>query len=257
MKQKRLEYISEKVREEGSVNVIDLSQDLAVAPKTIRLDLDVLQRANVLQRVHGGAVPVEYSLNSSGNSSYRDRFNPAKIEIAKEAFKMIQENDVILLDDGSSTYELAKLLGGFRVTVLTNDMLIVQHLLHKPLITLFVIGGFLRRDGDAFIVSGEDTIQFVRRYQVNKLFLGTSTIDSEKGLMIFYYGDRATKRAFISTAEQVVCLADSSKFGKAAFSKFADIHEIDTVITDSKVNKELLDAYRRAGVNVRIAERIL
>ena len=69
----------------------------------------------------------------------------------------------------------------------------------------------MRRDSDSYIVTGEDAIQFLKKYRVSKLFLGTSTVDVKEGLMIFNYGDNFTKRAFIDAADRVVCLADSSK----------------------------------------------
>lgn len=154
---------------------------------------------------------------------------------------------MILLDDGSTTQELANLLGDFRVTVLTNDLLIVNELMYKPNVTLYIIGGLVRRDSDSYIVTGEDAIQFLKKYRVSKLFLGTSTVDTKEGLMIFNYGDNFTKRAFIDAADQVICLADSSKFERTAFTKVARLDDVDTFVTDSGLDQDVIDRYEGLG----------
>lgn len=244
IQKKRLDIIMDILKKKGMADIKTLSRELDVTEKTVRLDLKELEQQNFVERVHGGAVLKVKTIELGGKDSLRRISHlEQKRAIAERALSLIQENDVILLDDGSTTQELAKLLGEFRVTVLTNDLLIVNELMYKTNITLYIIGGLVRRDSDSYIVTGEDAIQFLQKYRVAKLFLGTSTVDSKEGLMIFNYGDNFTKRAFIDAADLVICLADASKFEKTAFTKVARLDEVDTFITDDALEAEILNRY--------------
>lgn len=254
LKNKRLEYIMDVLQREKIVDVQQLSELLNVTPKTIRLDLEKLEKSNLLQRVHGGAVLSAHQPASFPVPSQRQKRIAEKGMIARRAYALLKENDVILLDDGSTSLELAKLLGDFKITVLTNDIFIINELMCKNNVTLYVIGGSLKRDGESYVINGEDSIQFIKKYRVNKMFLGVSTVDIENGLMIFYYGDRSTKRAFMAAADQVVCMADSSKFGHTAFTRIANVDEIDVLITDSGLPLSEAVKYKSLGIQVLYAD---
>lgn len=248
---KRLALITKMLDAEGAVDVKILSERLKVTEKTIRLDLDILENEGLLERVHGGAVSKGRRLPISfPDTDRRGKNSEQKKMIAQGALSLIKENDVILLDDGSTTLELARILGDFKVTVLTNDMLILNELMCKENVTLYIIGGRVRRDSDSYIVTGEDAIQFLQKYRVGKLFLGTSTIDLKEGLMIYNYGDNSTKRAFINAADTVICLADSTKFEQTAFTRVASIQELDIIITDSGISGDVAEKYRELELQV-------
>lgn len=241
------------LQQEGTVNVQQLSGMLQVTPKTVRLDLQKLEKANLLQRVYGGAVlcrqpPANYIAIQDITQAEKKRI------LAQKALELLRSGDVILLDDGSTSLALAQLLGDFPITVLTNDIRIINELMSKTQVTLFVIGGPIKRDGISFVVVGDDAIQFVKKYRVNKTFIGASTVDIDNGLMIFHYGDRSTKRAFMSVADEVICMADSSKFGHTAFTRIADIQEIDTIITDRGVSEKEAESYSALGVQIIFAD---
>lgn len=252
---KRLEQIMNILQQEKSISVNQISEMLHVTPKTVRLDLKKLENANALQRVHGGAVLSGLQPTSFPVHLYRQKCVEEKATIAKKAFSLLRENDTILLDDGSTSLELAKLLGEFRITVLTNDIFIINELMYKPNVFLYVIGGALKRDGESFVINGEDSIQFIKKYHVSKMFLGISTLDIENGAMIYYYGDRSTKRAFMAAADEIICMADSTKFNHTAFTRIADIQEIDTIITDLSLPPAEAEKYHAMGPKVIYAEK--
>lgn len=254
LQNKRLEQIMELLQRDKMADIRQLSELLGVTPKTIRLDLEKLESMGLLQRVHGGAVLSKQPPSTYPTPSHRQKNLPEKGQIARKALSLLQEKEVILLDDGSTSLELAKLLGDFRITVLTNDIFIVNELMYKPNVTLYVIGGSMKRDGESYVINGEDAIQFIKKYRVSKLFLGTSTIDLKNGLMIFYYGDRSTKRAFMAAADEVICMVDSSKFGHTAFTRIADVQEVDTIISDPALPDSVAEEYRNCGVQVMYAD---
>ena len=254
MQTKRMEEIMELIQQKQYVDVQHLAAQLHVTPKTIRLDLERLEGMNLLQRVHGGAVISKQQPSSFPMEQSREKNQAEKARIAAKALTMLAPHDVIFMDDGSTSLALAKLLGGFPITVLTNDLQIVNELMYKPNVTLFVAGGCVKRDGNSCVIYGEDCIQFVKKYRVNKLFLGISTITPKDGLMIYYYGDRSTKRALMSTADRIICMIDSSKFGHTAFMAVAKVSEIDTIITDRGLSPQEAEQYRALGARVIYAD---
>jgi len=247
---KRMEEIMELLQQRRYVDVQNLATQLKVTPKTIRLDLERLEGMNLLQRVRGGAVIAKQPPASFPMDQSRQKNQAEKGKIANKALSMLEPHDVIFLDDGSTSLALAKLLGDFPITVLTNDLQIVNELMYKTNVTLYVVGGCVKRDGNSCVIYGEDCIQFVKKYHVNKLFLGISTINLDNGLMIYYYGDRSTKRALMSTADNIICMIDSSKFGNSAFTTVAKISEINTIITDRGLPPQEAERYRAFGVKV-------
>lgn len=254
LQSKRMEQIMELLQQKQYVDVQGLAEPLGVTPKTIRLDLDRLEKMHLLQRVHGGAILSKQQPASFPMEQSRERNQEEKGKIAAKALTLLENHDVIFLDDGSTSLALAKLLGEFPISVLTNDLQIVNELMYKPNITLYVAGGCVKRDGGTCVIYGEDCIQFVKKYHVNKLFMGVSTVSVEHGLMIYYYGDRSTKRALMSTADQVICLVDSSKFGLSAFTTVAKVEEIDTIITDRGLPLQEAEKYRALGAKVIYAD---
>lgn len=254
LQKKRMEEIMELLQRNRYVDVQNLATRLNVTKKTIRLDLERLEGMNLLQRVHGGAVLSSHQPSSFPMEQSREKNQEEKAKIAAKALTLIDNHDVIFLDDGSTSLALAKLLGNFPVTVLTNDLQIVNELMYKPNITLYVVGGCVKRDGNSCVIYGEDCIQFVKKYRVNKLFLGISTITPEDGLMIYYYGDRSTKRALMSTANTIICMVDSAKFGHTAFTTVAKVSEIDTIITDRGLPPHESEKYVALGTKVIYAD---
>lgn len=246
---KRLQYITQIIQLEGTVDVKHLSEHLKVSEKTIRLDLNRLEQLNILKRVHGGATLMnkpDLTTIPSRTSLHANEKN----DIAMKAKELIQKNDIIFLDDGSTILALAKVIKDMNITVLTHDFLIANELLGRENINLFVIGGKIRKATDTYITTGADAVDFIRRYHVNKLFLGTSTIDIDEGLMIFYHGDSSIKKALIASSDKVICLADSSKFGITAFTKFATVNDLDVLITDQKISKEQKEAFEKTNVEM-------
>ncbi len=247
--EKRLEMITRLIQVEGIVDVDYLSHYLEVSPKTIRLDLSLLEKKGVLKRVHGGATIVteKPAKDQSFTNIRRSRFIQQKRIIATEARKLIKEGDTILLDDGSTIYELAKILDGVNVTVFTNDIQILNVLIAKPNVSVHIIGGRVQKNGDSYVVAGSDAVEYMQNFRVDKLFLATSTVDTENGLMLFYYGDSAVKKSFISASNQVILLADSSKFGVSAAVRFAKLEDIDVIITDTGLSTQEEEKFKQVN----------
>ncbi|WP_080847002.1 DeoR/GlpR family DNA-binding transcription regulator [Cytobacillus gottheilii] len=249
----RFEAILNKLETSYTVKVSELSRLLGVTEKTIRLDLETLEKRGLLKRVHGGAM-----IASEGEGKIlpiKERQSSQmdiKTAISKEAVKLIQPNDTILMDGGSTTSEISKLLGNFPVTVITNDIKIA-HILHdKEKIQLVVLGGSRIYNSSSLI--GEQTDEMLKKIHVDRLFFGTTGFSPEHGLTVLNSLHADWKRKIIKCADQVVLAADSTKFGKAALVQFASLSVVDELITDPRLNQQDKQMIESIGVKVKLAQ---
>lgn len=248
---KRLEEIIKKLEQDGSVDVNELCEAFKVTGKTIRQDLDKLEGMGILERFHGGAI-----LKQNGTSIFpikqRKQHNlEEKKRIAAGAKKYITEHDIIIIDGGSTNLEIAKELGDKQVTVITNDLIIAGELLNKDNVTLYVTGGKMRREG-VFTLLGRDAEKMIQKYNANRLFLGTSALDFKQGLTVFSAEEVGIKRAMINSAQEVLCLADYSKFHQLAFASFASLDDIDILITDNRITLEDQAFLRKKKIQLEV-----
>ena len=248
---KRLEAISRLLSENGSVDASQLSEQFAVTPKTIRKDLDTLESMGLLDRVHGGAI-LKNGVNSLFPIERRKMQNLAeKQRIGAAALEYIEDGDTLILDGGSTTIELARLLGEKNILVVVSDLNIALELMNKTNINLFVAGGRLRREGSYTLV-GRDTERMLEKYQVKKVFLGTSALDLTTGLFVLNSDEAEVKKTMIAAAREVICLVDYSKFHHTAFAPFCPIERINTIITDARLPSEEQTYLQNQGIQVRV-----
>jgi len=248
---KRLEIISQLLSDSGSVDATKLSERFAVTPKTIRKDLDKLEKMGLLDRVHGGAV-LKRTDNSVLPIEQRKLLNlTEKQRIGAAALEYVEEGDSIIIDGGSTTLELAKLLGDKKILVITGDLRIVLELMNKPNVDLFVTGGRLRRES-TYTLLGRDAERVLEKYKAKRVFLGTTALDLNDGLSVLNSDEAEVKKAMISAAQEVICLVDYSKFHHVAFAPFCQLGKITTLITDNRILPEEQAALQQRGIRVQI-----
>ncbi|GLI09615.1 DNA-binding transcriptional regulator [Paenibacillus tyrfis] len=243
----RYEKIMELLMAHREVSVADLAGKLGVTGKTIRQDLEKLESKGLLHRTHGGAVLANegYSGLLAGlapNPKHPDE----KREAAEWALRFVEPNDIIALDSGSTTLEMAKLLDNAPLTVITNDLHIISELIKKDRVRLVVPGGFRSRN----MLVSEEAAEFLGRLNVQKAFLSTTGIHPEYGFTIFTHSHVGQKRAMIDSAKQVFCVADHSKFDKCALITFAKLSEIGVIVTDPYLPEETARSYEAAGTRI-------
>jgi len=233
------------------VTVAELSERLAVTGKTIREDLAKLEDQGLLVRVHGGAVLAQS--DQLGILPVREpniQHRTEKAAIAERALRYIEPGDIIALDGGSTTLEIAKRLDNAQLTVVTNDVFIIGELARKPDIRLVVPGGYRVRN----MLVGPEAARTIRGLNVRKAFLSTTGIHPEYGFSI-YTGDLYdTKRAMLESARSTYMVADSHKFGKIALRTFAGLADVDAILTDDGVDRELAEQIRLAGGSIEFED---
>ena len=231
--EERQQYIADRARREGRVDVAELAVELAVTGETIRRDLSVLERHGVLRRVHGGAIPVE-RLGFEPALAARDEVLTAeKDRIAKAALAELPEEGSILLDAGSTTARLAEMLPIDRqLTVLTNALPSALSLATRSNITVLFIGGRVR--GRTLACVDPWALDALAQSYVD---VATNGISVKRGLTTPDQAEAAVKRAMIGAAQRAVLLADHTKVSVDHLARFAELGDIDTFITDTGLDE--------------------
>ncbi|GIP20998.1 DeoR/GlpR family DNA-binding transcription regulator [Paenibacillus sp. J22TS3] len=244
---RRFEKIMEVLLNEKEVTVNELSERLAVTGKTIRDDLSKLEQQGLIRRVHGGAILAQsdqFGILSTPESQVKHLAE--KSQIAERAIRHIEPKDIIALDGGSTLLELARKLPELPLTVISNDVHIINELTPKEHIRLVVPGGYRVRN----MLVGPEAVTYIRNLNINKAFISSTGVHLEQGLSV-YTGDLIDyKRALIETAARSYAVVDSHKFGQSALRSFAALTEMTALITDNGLSPEVIQQYRSAGVNL-------
>jgi DeoR/GlpR family transcriptional regulator of sugar metabolism len=241
--------ILDLIREDGHAKVHELSKIFKVTDVTIRQDLEVLEHMGYVQREHGGAFLKDIGAFVKSGQVFNQTHIGQKREIALKAVTFINEGDSLILDSGSTTTEIAKLLTTFHeLTVITNALNIALILGENPGINLIVTGGEFK--APTLSLTGKMAADSFEDIHVNKLFLATAGISSDMRLTYPGLSDLMVKAAMIKSADKVFLVADSSKIGLSAFASLGYISLVHTVITDSNISDEHLRKMKEQNVNI-------
>lgn len=246
-KQKMLQLVNEN----GSMTVAQLCKHLQVSPATVRNDLTELEKAGVLKRDHGGAMNIDSVGYEPSTHQKQVQHVEEKKNIAAAAASLIRPGDAIALDTGTTTLELAKLLGSFQnLTVVTNDLAIASYLEQNTQAAIMLAGGFVRRNFNC--TSGQPALETLSHLHVDKVFLAANGVSLKNGLTTPNMDTADVKKAMLSFADQVFLLADSSKVNKNAFVSFAALSEVQTWICDRNMPKAFAQDVLQTGVDLRL-----
>ncbi|CAM4242051.1 DeoR/GlpR family transcriptional regulator of sugar metabolism [Paenibacillus endophyticus] len=234
----RYDKIVQLVNERGSIRVTELSELCQVTEETIRRDLDRLEQAGRLRRSHGGAVSVK---DQQPEIPYFEREiaqAEEKKRIAEEAIKLILPKDRILLDASSTAWYMAASMPDIPLTVLTNSIKVAMELSGKEKIEVISTGGILASRSLSYV--GPLAERSLDAYHVDKAFFSCKGVHLERGVSESNELQARIKHKMVGMADQVILLADSSKFGVQAFTHVADLSDVDAIITDRRLSQELL-----------------
>lgn len=248
---KRHEIILEMLDRDSIVKVSDLSIELNVTEKTIRMDLMALEEKGLLKRVHGGAIPVGSSADLFPIAERQEKYISEKKKIALKAVESIKDGDTIFLDGGSTMMEIARLLDQRKVTVITNDLRIGTILaeLNKP--EFIMLGGM--PIGSTTSLYGPLAKDALTNMHVKHLFLGTTGLSLEHGLTVFHTLHAEYKREIMKISERITLCCDSTKVCKMALFKFADIKDVNTIIIDKAPDQNFINHLIENDVELVIA----
>lgn len=213
---------------------------LGVSESTVRRDLEALEDAGEARRTHGG---VYWTGQSDTINTFRDQRDdgwPRKQAIGSAAAQLIDDGDTILLDGGSTVYELARLIVHRPLQVVTNSLPVAHLLSTSDSIDLIMIGGCVRRRTSVTIGPMADAM--LAEINVSKTFLSVAGVTARG----FFNSDMMlveSERAMLAAADQTIVLADSSKFGKVSLSQICGLDDVDRVVTDNELDNRWIKTF--------------
>lgn len=246
--EERRSRILEILEGKNRITVIELTESLKVSDSTIRRDLQDLEQAGLLKRTHGGAVKWEHTGFEPTMAEKEESNIDEKRYIGEKAAALIEDNDTIILDAGTTTLEIAKHIKAKNITVLTNSILIALELSKHKDVEIVIIGGNARKQTLAIVGPFADMI--IQNFRVDKAFIGANSITLQDGCTTPNILEAHTKKTMIRSAKEVYIVADHSKFGKVSFASIVKLEDIDAIITGTNIDRQTVERFRQEGVEV-------
>lgn len=246
----RRNQLLDLVRARGFASLPELAGELEVSESTVRRDLEHLEEVGAAKRTHGGAF---YTGGSPEFPHFKDRQHAQwdkKQAIARVAADLIEDGDTLLLDGGSSAYEVGRLLAGRPLQVVTNSMPVANLFASSADSDLVFVGGNVHpRTG---VTLGPYTTRMLAELNVRRAVISVASIN-EQG----YYNSNVlqveNQRAMIEMADEVIAVVDSTKFGHRSLSRVGKLNEINRLVVDEELSSEWQEKVREAGVELLIA----
>ncbi len=255
--EERKSIILNMLNENSSVSLADLMERFGASETTVRRDLTELELAGALKRTHGGAVPVTHSIFEPNYLEKENACLDEKHSIAKAAAELVQDGETVLLDAGTTTAEIARLLVGKKITLITNSTIITSDFLfgkgadvpHN--IEIYSTGGQFRPTTQSLV--GPAAENFIRQIRPDKSFIAANGITPEAGATTANMSEASVKSAMIAVSKESYLAADHSKFGQEYFSVIAKADAFTGIITDAGIADSWLSRLRRKRVRVIVA----
>ncbi|WP_433547214.1 DeoR/GlpR family DNA-binding transcription regulator [Streptomyces sp. CA-294286] len=246
----RQQEILRLAREGGRVDVLSLADTFQVTAETVRRDLKALDRAGLLRRVHGGAIPAGRLDFEPDLAERESTAADEKDRIAQAATAELPDEGSVALDAGSTAARLAAAFPLERgLTVVTHSLPVAARLADHPGIDLHLVGGRVRHRTRAAVDAW--ALRAYGEIRADVVFLGANGFSLAHGLTTPDLAEAAVKRAVIAAGRRVVLLADSAKHGQEHFARFGSLTDVDLLITDTELSAADTAAIEAAGTEVR------
>lgn len=238
---KRQARLLDRVQAQSYVDTQDLRSYLGVSEATVRRDLVDLEARGLIRRTHGGALPAGQIIQEYSNAERLVQNAAEKARIGKAAAELVAEGDVVFIDAGTTTLQVARHLTHRKdLTFVTNGTDIATCLSAAEVERLFVIGGEYCDINHS--LSGSLAAEMIGRFNVDKLFLSVSAIDLNRAqINVATPTVAATQRSMIAIAQKVIVLADHTKFTKSALSMITSLGDVDLIVTDPGSKVQISD----------------
>lgn len=236
-RQKLVAYL----QEHHSATIQELADHFTVSHMTVRRDVDKLAASGPIKVIHGGVIfqnggsPEHYSMNNA-----RVHMIEEKRRIARKAASLVEADDIIVIDAGST----GELIAGFLpveypLTVICYALNIATVVSKRPNCRLILAGGIYHESSMVF--ESNEGLELIRRNRAKKAFITASGISTKLGITCSNFFESTTKRIALESSLTGILVADSSKFGEIETGHFSDLEDFDIIITDKGLTKEFRD----------------
>ena len=247
LKEERQQNILNEVELHNRILLTDIAERLDVSIDTVRRDVKELDGENKLRKVHGGAISLGFTTNSTRNTNIYAL--DCKINIATKAVTLLKDGGVIFVDGGTTCLELARLIpNDIELTCFTLSLSVAMELSSKPNVTTIFIGGEIAKESQMAV--GAKVIHNLSEIRVDYSFIGTGYVDSNYGLTEFDWEIVQLKKAVIKASKKTILLSISEKLNSQHRYKTCDIHAIDTMITELEPKNTLLELFRKQDIQI-------
>jgi DeoR/GlpR family transcriptional regulator of sugar metabolism len=249
--EQRRANLLELIRTKRFASLTELVEQLGVSESTVRRDLEAIEERGEAKRIHGGVL---YAGNTPGLPHFDEQTpgtSAQKSAIARAALKLLDKKDSVFLDGGSTTYQVAQLLRGLRMHVVTNSLPVANLLAPHPESDLILIGGNVC--AQTGVVRGPLANGLIQSLRVRKTILSVAGI-CEDGFFNNNLLVVETEKAMMQIADEVIIVADSSKIGRRSLANLCQLNEVTYLVTDKGISPEWQKKLEAAGVKLIIAE---
>ena len=241
LNQQRKQFLIQQLQIHGQVIAKQIAQELEVSEDTIRRDLRELAKEGLLQRVHGGALPISPAL-----SSFQVRQQIAiddKQQLAQAAIELMQTGQIVFLDGGTSTQQIAKQLPAeLALTIITHSPTIALALVEHPQVEVILLGGKLFKH--SIVTVGAMALETLQTLNIDLYFMGATGIHPEFGLTTGDLEEAGMKRAISKRSAETYVLASPEKLGKVSAYGILPLTEISGLILPQAIEDTQLSAYQ-------------
>jgi DeoR family fructose operon transcriptional repressor len=247
----RLKAIAETVLKEGTASTVNLSRRFNVSEMTIRRDLKKLEQLGILKRSFGGAIATGKSMDVA--VAQRAVQNREKKEaIARACAALVRQGEIILMDAGTTMAACASALPEQSgILVITNGIMVVNSLLNKAGIAVYVLGGTLEPVPQ--LITGISVIEKLRTLHADKAFITSAAVGEDGSVSDANIHQSEIKRYMMQGASQKILAVDSTKIGHHSLNRFAQLSDFDIVVVDDQIAQEHLALLRRTAPQVIVA----
>jgi len=247
--EERQHRILSLARSDGGVDVAKLAADLAVAPETVRRDLRVLEQHGLIRRTHGGAYPVETARFETTLAMRTTRRVPEKRRIAAAAVDLLADAETVFIDEGFTPQLIAEALPTDRpLTVVTASLPTAALLSGSPTFTVLMLGGRVR--GRTLATVDHWATRMLAGFVIDLAFVGANGISREHGLTTPDPAVADVKGQVVQVARRLVFAGVHTKFGASSFCRFAEVADLETIITDTALPATEAHRYSLLGPHV-------
>jgi len=255
-KNNRVNYLLNRLSIDGFSSIKELSKKLEVSEMTIMRDLWELSKSNIVTLIPCGAILKKNPSIDKDEEKYliqaaESLMLEEKIKISRKAASLIEPNDVIVIDTGSTTENLPKFIPeNMPLTVICYALNILFNVYENKNWKLIFPGGYFH--GDTLMLESPEGIEMIKRIRANKSFISAAGVSEKLGVTCATAYEKETKRAVIESSDKKILLVDSTKFGKIKISHFADLTDFDIIITDTGISKEFVNIIKNIGIKLYI-----